>query len=124
MKLIMSAVTPLSLDEIRVALCVVLGEPVWHPEKMAKDGSQLITLCGGNLLDLDEEDGKVRFIHHSVIQHLLSPAASDSTIPYHFSNEDAENFMGATCVTYLHLSVLDSRITVTRNLQSRGVLET
>lgn len=123
MKLIMSAVTPLSLDEIRVALCVVLGEPVWHPEKMAKDGSQLITLCGGNLLDLDEEDGKVRFIHHSVIQHLLSPAASDSTIPYHFSNEDAENFMGATCVTYLHLSVLDSRITVTRNLQSRGVLD-
>lgn len=123
MKLIMSAVTPLSLDEIRVALCVVLGEPVWHPEKMAKDGSQLITLCGGTLLDLDEEDGKVRFIHHSVIQHLLLPAASESTMPYHFSNEDAENFMGATCVTYLHLSVLDSRITVTRNLQSRGMLD-
>lgn len=123
MKLIMSAVTPLSLDEIRVALCVVLGEPVWHPEKMAKDGSQLITLCGGNLLDLDEEDGKVRFIHHSVIQHLLSPAASDSTMPYHFTAEDAENLIGATCVTYLHLSVLDSRITVTRNLQSRGMLD-
>lgn len=124
MKLIMSAVTPLSLDEIRVALCVVLGEPVWHPEKMAKDGSQLITLCGGNLLDLDEEDGKVRFIHHSVIQHLLSPAASRSTWPYHFTVENAENLIGATCVTYLHLSVLDSRITVTRNLQSRGMLDT
>lgn len=123
MKLIMSAVTPLSLDEIRVALCVVPGEPVWHPEKMAKDGSQLITLCGGNLLDLDEEDERVHFIHHSVMQHLLLPAASESTMPYHFSNEDAENFMGATCVTYLHLSVLDSRITVTRNLQSRGMLE-
>lgn len=123
MKLIMSAVTPLSLDEIRVALCVVPGEPVWHPEKMAKDGSQLITLCGGNLLDLDEEDGRVRFIHHSVIQHLLLPAASENTMPYHFSDEDAENFMGATCVTYLHLSVLDSRTTVTRNMESCGMLE-
>lgn len=123
MKLVMSAATPLNLDEIRVALCVVPGERVWHPEKMAKDGSQLISLCGGNLLELDEEDGKVRFIHHSVIQHLLSPAGSENTIPYHFTAEAAENFIGATCVTYLHLPVLESRITVTRNLQSLGVLD-
>lgn len=123
MKLVMSAVTPLSIDEIRIALCVVLGEPVWHPEKIAKDGMQLMTLCGGNLLELDEEDGKVRFIHHSVLQHLLSPAASHSTMSYHFTVEDAQNFMGSTCVTYLHLPVLDSRMTVTRNLQSLDVLE-
>lgn len=123
MKLVLSAVDPLSLDEIRVALSIVLGEPVWHPEKVAKNGTQLISLCGGNLLELDEEDGKVRFIHHSVIQHLLSPAAGQSTTPYHFTAEDAENFIGATCVTYLHLPVLDTRITVTRNLQSLEVLD-
>lgn len=123
MKLVMSAVTPLNLDEIRVALCVVPGEPVWHPEKVAKDGSQLIPLCGGNLLELDEEDGKVRFIHHSVIQHLLSPAESENTTPYHFTAEAAENYIGATCVTYLHLPVLDSRITVTRNVQSLDLFD-
>lgn len=124
MKLVLSAVTPLDLDEVRVALCVVIGEPVWHPEKVAKNGTQLISLCGGNLLDLDEEDGKVRFIHHSVIQHLLSPANSQNTAPYHFTAEDAENFIGATCVTYLHLPVLDSRITVTKNIQGLEVLDT
>ncbi|KAI7788245.1 hypothetical protein LA080_012312 [Diaporthe eres] len=123
MKLVLSAATPLDLDEIRVALCVVPGERVWYPEKIAKDGSQLISLCGGNLLELDEEDGKVRFIHHSVIQHLLSPAGSERTTPYHFTAEAAENYIGATCVTYLHLPVLDSRITITRNIQSVGVLD-
>lgn len=90
---------------------------------MARDGMQIISLCGGNLLDLDEEDGKVRFIHHSVIMHLLSPATSQSTIPYHFTIEDAENFVGATCVTYLHLPIFDSRITVTKNIQSQDVLD-
>lgn len=123
MKLVMAAATPLSLDEIRVALCVVHGEPIWHPGKIVRDGTQLISLCGGNLLELDEEDGKVRFIHHSVIQHLLSPAESQNTAPYHFTAEAAENFIGATCVTYLYLPVLDSRITVTRSLQSLGMLD-
>lgn len=123
MKLVMAAITPLDLDEIRVALCIIPGQPVWHPETIAKDGTQLISLCGGNLLEVDEEDGKVRFIHHSVIQHLRSPADSENTTPYHFTAEAAENYIGATCVTYLHLPVLDSRITVTRNLQSFGVLD-
>lgn len=121
MKLVMSAATPLNLDEIRVALCVVPGEPVWHPEKIAKNGTQLISLCGGNLLDLDEEDGKVRFIHHSVIQHLLSPATNQNTTPYHFTAEDAEHFIGATCVTYLHLPVFDTRVMATWNHQSLHV---
>lgn len=124
MKLVYSAVNPLNLNEIRVALSVTPGEPVWHPEKIAKDGTQVISLCGGNLLELDEEDGKVRFIHHSVIQHLLSPAASKTTTPYHFTAEDAENFIGATCITYLHLPIFDTRIAVTKNLHSLEVLGT
>lgn len=119
----MSAVTPFHLDQIRVALCVEIGELVWHPGKIPKDGMQLLSLSGGNLLDLDEEDGKVRFIHHSVIQHLLHPATRQSTTPYHFTAEDAENYTGATCVTYLQLPVLDSRVTVTRNIQSTKILD-
>lgn len=123
MKLVMSAVTPFHLDQIRVALCVEIGELVWHTGKIPKDGMQLLSLSGGNLLDLDEEDGKVRFIHHSVVQHLLHPATRQSTTPYHFTAEDAENYTGATCVTYLQLPVLDSRMTVTRNIQSTKILD-
>lgn len=123
MKLVMSATAPLELDEIRVALSIVLGDPVWRSDRVPKDSAQLISLCGGNLLDLDEEDRKVRFIHHSVIQHLLSPAARPSTKPYHFSFGDAQNFTGATCVTYLNFPIFDTRMTITRNLKSDDVLD-
>lgn len=123
MKLVISAVTPLHIDEMRVALSIVLGEPVWHGDRIAKDGAQLISLCGGNLLDLDEEDRKVRFIHHSVIQHLLLPAASPSTTAYHFTLEDAQNFTGSTCVTYLNLPTFDDRMTIARNLKSDDLLD-
>lgn len=123
MKLVISSVTPLDLDQIRIALCVDIGEPAWHPERIAKDGMQILVLSGGNLLERDEEDGRIRFIHHSVIQHLFSPASSPKTSPYHFTIEEAENYIGATCVTYLHLPVLDSRITVTRSFESTKILD-
>lgn len=123
MKLVLSAATPLDLDQIRIALCVDIGEMGWHPERIPKDGMQVLALSGGNLLERDEEDGKIRFIHHSVFQHLISPASSPVTSPYHFTIEDAENYVGAVCVTYLHLPVLDSRITVTRNFQSTKILD-
>lgn len=123
MKLVISAVTPLHIDEMRVALNIVLGDPLWHGDRIAKDGAQLISLCGGNLLDLDEEDRKVRFIHHSVIQHLLLPAASPSTTAYHFTLEDAQNFTGSTCVTYLNLPTFDDRMTIARNLKSDDLLD-
>lgn len=90
----MAAVSPLTLDEIRVALTITPGEPIWNPTKIPYDGSQLISLCGGNLLELDEEDNRGRFIHHSVVQLLLATATKPDTNPYHFNDEDAENFIG------------------------------
>ncbi|KUI54145.1 hypothetical protein VP1G_01639 [Cytospora mali] len=117
MRLILAAVTPLTLDELRVALTITPGEPIWRPSCIPHDGSQLISLCGGNLLELDEEDNRVRFIHHSVIQHLLSPAMSPYTYPYHFSDRDAEQYIGSVCVTYLNLPFFDHRLSVTRKIR-------
>ncbi|ROV98758.1 hypothetical protein VMCG_06727 [Cytospora schulzeri] len=116
MKLVMAAVSPLTLDELRVALTITPGEPMWRPARVPHDGSQLVSLCGGNLLELDEEDNRVRFIHHSVMIHLLSTATRPDTCPYHFSGHDAENFIGSVCVTYLNLTIFDSRLTMTRNI--------
>lgn len=117
MKIVLAAVSSLTLDELRVALTITPGDPIWRPARLPHDGSQLVSLCGGNLLELDEEDNKVRFIHHSVISHLLSRATRPDTDPYHFNSQDAENFIGSVCVTYLHLAIFDSRLTVTRNIR-------
>lgn len=75
MKLVMAAPSPLSVDELRVALAVVPGDPAWYAAKLATNESQLIPLCGGNLLEVDEEDGKIRFIHHSVKEGISSPVS-------------------------------------------------
>lgn len=123
MKLVMAGMEPLSLDEIRVALSIRPGDNKWDREKIPRDGAQLISLCGGNLLGIDEEDNKVRFIHHSVIPHLLSPATRPSTKLYHFTLEDAQNHMGSTCVSDLNLPIHDTRITNSRNLKGGDVLK-
>lgn len=116
MKLVMAAPSPLTLDELRVALTITPGEPKWHAARVPTDGSQLIALCGGSLLELDEEDNKVRFIHHSVMLHLLSPATNTRTSTYHFSLSDADILSGSLCVTYLNMSIFDTRVTTTKKI--------
>lgn len=121
LKLVMAAEHPLTIDQLRVALAIVPGDPVWHPERLPRDGAQLISLCGGNLLELDDEEGKVRFIHHSAIQHLLSPSTNNPTTSlYHFSLEDSHNLAGSVCVTFLNL---ESRIVWAKRLEGNDVAE-
>lgn len=124
LKLVMAAKYLLTIDEVRMVMALRLGDTrKWYPERVPKDGAQLIALSGGNLLDIDEEDGKVRFIHHSVLKHLLSPARNTSTIPYHFSLEQAHNFTGSMCVTYLNLPLFESRMIASRKVEADEILE-
>lgn len=123
MKLVMAAPSPLSLDELRVALAVVPGEPVWYATKVPTNSSQLISLCGGNLLELDEEDGKVRFIHHSVVSHLLQTTQNLRTILYHFTLQEAEIQAGAICVTFLNMSVFETSVTMTKKINGGRLAE-
>ena len=55
-KLVATAERPLGVDEMRVALTVVPGETTWHPEKLPPDGIAIVHQCGGNLVEIDEED--------------------------------------------------------------------
>lgn len=116
MKLVMAAPSPLSLDELRVALAVVPGDPIWRAAKVPTNASQLISLCGGSLLELDEEDGKVRFIHYSVVGHLLQTTKNPRTMLYHFTLQDAEIQSGATCVTFLNMPIFETAVTSTRKV--------
>lgn len=121
MKLVMAAPSPLSLDELRAALTITPGDPTWHAARVPTDGAQLVALCGGSLLELDDEDDKIRFIHHSVVLHILSPPAKENllnarTSLYHFSLEDAEVLSGSLCVTYLNMPIFDTRVATTRKM--------
>lgn len=123
MKMIMAAPSPLSLDELRVALAVVPGDPVWYAAKVPTNASQLISLCGGNLLEVDEEDGKVRFIHYSVVNHLLRTTRNPRTMRYHFTSQEAEIQSGAICVTFLNMPIFETAVTISRKIDGERLAE-
>ncbi|KAI7773232.1 hypothetical protein LA080_011497 [Diaporthe eres] len=123
MKIIMAAQSPLTLDELRVALTVVPGDPVWYAAKTPADAIQLIALCGGNLLELDEEDGKVRFIHYSVLSHLHQTTENPRTALYHSSPEEADILVGAICVTFLNMRIFDTDVAATNKITGEQFAE-
>lgn len=123
MKVIMAARSPLSRNELRVALAVVPGDPTWYAAKVPTNASQLISLCGGNLIELDEEDGKIRFIHYSVVSHLLQTTKNPRTMLYHFTLPEAEIHSGAICVTFLNMPIFETAITMTRKIDGTRLAE-
>lgn len=70
-----------------------------------------------------KKTGKIRFIHHSVLQHILSAATGPSTAAFHFSIEEAHNFIGTVCVTYLHLPIFQSQILTANRIRGFEVAD-
>ncbi|PSR84440.1 hypothetical protein BD289DRAFT_261386 [Coniella lustricola] len=123
LKLVTAAETPLTVDELRVALTITPGLPVWNAERVPLDGRRLLTLCGGDLIEVDEEDDRVRVIHYSVVRHLQTQTTNPETQAYHCSHEQSQNYMGSVCVTYLNLPLFDSRLAITSNIEGNDVVE-
>ncbi|KAM7219501.1 hypothetical protein V8F06_005056 [Rhypophila decipiens] len=109
--LIASAKRPLTLAELKVALHVKPGETDWSSitPSMPQNERAIVGLCGGGLLEVDEEDDTVRFIHHSVSQYLQD--VNSRSNPYCFANYEADIHMGFVCTTYLNYSIFDTSIT-------------
>lgn len=123
MRIVAAAPSPLTLDEVKVALTVVPGEPVWYAAKVPTNSAHFVALCGGNLLELDEEDQKVRFIHYSVVSHLLQPTENPGTMLYHFTMQDAEILAGAICITFLNMSIFETGVTTTKQIHGSKLSE-
>ncbi|KAJ4016209.1 hypothetical protein NW752_003332 [Fusarium irregulare] len=109
-KLVASAEPPMKTDELRVAANVNPGNTAWESSTLVGTGRALISAYGGSLLDIDEEDLRVRFIHYSVLLHLTGPSSDRKTRIFHFDLSEAEMMLGAVCVTYLSYSVFENRI--------------
>ncbi|EXF82073.1 NACHT domain-containing protein [Colletotrichum fioriniae PJ7] len=115
-QLIASADPCLSLDELRVALNVQPGSLIWSPSTLHPSGFTLASTYGGSLLEIDEEDSCIRFIHHSVLLHLVRAPALPSASPYHFRLHQAEFELGAICVTYLNYGVFENSLSHAQNV--------
>lgn len=105
---------PLTTEECREALSVVVGDTDWNPSRLLNDVYSALASCG-SLITVDEEDDTVSFIHHSVVQYLLSDCRACFSDP--FTARRAASTMGCVIVTYLNYSVFD--IQLSKNMSTQ-----
>ncbi|KAM7190456.1 hypothetical protein V8F33_009439 [Rhypophila sp. PSN 637] len=121
--LVATAAEPLTADQLKVALTVEPGNTSWEFGKLPHDSRHLVSCCGGTLLEMDEEDGKVRYIHHSVVSYLATFKPSQESPLCLSWLEDAEQTMGLICTTYLSYGVFDTRIATTKNVDAKRIID-
>ncbi|KAI0439897.1 hypothetical protein F4803DRAFT_529395 [Xylaria telfairii] len=106
---IAAAVRPLSLEELREAVAIEIGQKYTKPERLCNNINSIISSCE-NLLHIDEEDGSVQFAHHSIKQFLVEPPSPHQQLKdndlrvFHIDLDEADHLIGEICVTYLHFS--------------------
>ncbi|KAF4444283.1 NACHT domain-containing protein [Fusarium austroafricanum] len=109
-KLVAAAERSLTADELRVASSIKPGNKVWRPSLLIRSAKTLLSRYGGSLLDLDEEDSGIRFIHYSVLLHLTEAPVDPRAAAFHFDLSEAQIMMGSVCVTYLNISIFETRV--------------
>ncbi|KAL4725862.1 hypothetical protein ACLX1H_006536 [Fusarium chlamydosporum] len=70
-EIVAAAERPLTKNELRSALNINPGVTLWDPSTLALDPDAMVYCYSAGLLQIDEEDDTVRFMHHSVLRHLL-----------------------------------------------------
>ncbi|KAM0668308.1 hypothetical protein ACQRIU_001870 [Beauveria bassiana] len=107
LELIMAARRPLTSEELREALSVVPGDTEWNPSRQLNNVVSVLSSCG-SLIIVDEEDGAVRLIHHSVKQFLLCGFTDANGAA--FTQQCAEMSTAGIIVTYLNYGVFETQI--------------
>jgi ankyrin repeat protein len=110
LELIITAHRPLTAEELRDALSVVPGDAVWDSSKLLNN-IHLILSCCGSLLTIDEEEGTIRLVHHSVKQFLLSRFKDSANIA--ITIDSANRTIADIIVTYLNYGVFETQLSTT-----------
>ncbi|EXM20479.1 hypothetical protein FOTG_11606 [Fusarium oxysporum f. sp. vasinfectum 25433] len=98
--LIQGSFEPLTLDQLREALSVEIGQQTLDQDDLVSGIDRLPTWCE-NLICVEESD-TVHFSHHSIEKYLLTPGSRDFG-DFHLDADKCDQFMGELCVTYISL---------------------
>ncbi|CAG8127828.1 unnamed protein product [Penicillium salamii] len=98
---------PLTAMEYQEVLGLSPGQKSLDREKLPNDMNKVIGDCCG-LTFIDEEDGTVHYVHHSVKQHLF---AMNCRQPEEFNMEKLDWQIGVLCMTYLDFTDFKRQLT-------------
>jgi len=125
-QLVAAAARPLSLDELRVALNIEPENTDWNPSTLIRDSWRAVGGAGCGLIEINEEDLTVHFIHHSALQYVVVEEGSvkppRSLAP--FTLEEAELHLAWICVTYLSYPCFERQLTSNTGVTLEGTKAT
>jgi hypothetical protein len=99
----------LHIDELLEAVAFNIDDDHWDLAKIPVDPTRLIR-ASGNLIVVDDEDRTVQLAHYTVQQYLLTTAL-ETGFSFRFTREEAEQYLGETCVVYLSFNDFETQIT-------------
>lgn len=107
LKFLAAAYEPLTSAQIREMASVTIGQDIFDPKRQINNIDNILGFCG-SLVMTDEEEGTVRFVHHSAKSFCQGSLGNIST--WQFTAEEAHNELGGTILTYLNYSIFETKL--------------
>ena len=82
-----------------------------HDSLLKTDADSHFRSCK-SLVIRDQDDGTIRFAHHTIRQYLLSEDARKRNQIFACSIDEAEHFVGQMCLTYLSFSDFETQVAI------------
>ncbi|KFA49754.1 hypothetical protein S40293_01442 [Stachybotrys chartarum IBT 40293] len=110
-----AAKQPLTLDELREAVSIEIGQDYSRPERLVHGMNRIILWCE-NLVQVSEEGTQlVQFAHSTIRDFLVRGTLSVQLMAFHIDLEEVDHYAGEICITYLHFN--DFKTAITRRPQ-------
>ncbi|KAK7450291.1 hypothetical protein Landi51_05362 [Colletotrichum acutatum] len=107
LKFLAAAYEPLTTAQVREMASVTIGQDNYDPRRQINNITNLLAFCG-SLVMTDEEEGTVRFVHHSAKSFCQGSLGNISI--WQFTAEEAHNELGGTILTYLNYSIFETKL--------------
>jgi len=135
-QLVSASARPLTLDEFRVALNVEPEVTDWNSSTLIRNSWGAVAGTGCGLIEINEEDQTVHFIHHSALQYMVAEGGSTRPVKVSrrqdatarslapFTLEEAERHLAWLCVTYLNYPCFERQLVSSTGATLEGTAAT
>jgi hypothetical protein len=95
---------PLSLDEIREAVSIDIGQPYLKTERLVREMTPIAMWCENLLQVTEDQPQSLQFAHRNIHDFIVKGDLPTQLSDFHIDVDEADHFAGEICITYLHLN--------------------
>ncbi|KAM0540542.1 hypothetical protein ACHAO7_011094 [Fusarium culmorum] len=106
---------PLTLDEIREAVSIDIGQPYLKTERLVREMTPIAMWCENLLQVTEDQPQSLQFAHKTIRDFITKGDLPLQLSDFHVDVDEANHFAGEICITYLHLN--DFKTAIARRLQ-------